>query len=125
MSTFGTGLVEGGNLVANADLSAKQFYAVKQTTTARKVDVASTGGEAITGILQNTPKAGEPVEVCYAGFTKALAGTGGFTAGDALQTETGTGKLITKTSTNTIVAVAIETCAAGEIGLVRVVASAG
>jgi hypothetical protein len=65
MSTFGTGLTEGGNLVANADLSAKQFYAVKQTTTARKVDVASTGGEAITGILQNTPKAGEAVEVCY------------------------------------------------------------
>jgi Uncharacterized conserved protein (DUF2190) len=125
MSTFGTGLVEGGNLVANADLSAKQFYAVKQTTTARKVDLASTGGESITGILQNTPKAGEPVEVCYSGFTKALAGTGGFTAGDALQTETGTGKLITQSSTNAKVAVACETCAAGEIGLVRVVGTPG
>ena len=125
MSTYGTGLTEGGNLVANADLSAKQFCAVKQTTTARKVDLASTGGEAITGILGNTPKAGEAAEVCYAGFTKALAGTGGFTAGDALQTEAATGKLITKTSTNTIVAVAVETCAAGSIGLVRVLSSAG
>lgn len=125
MSTYGTGLVEGGNLIANADLSAKQFCAVKQTTTPRKVDLASTGGEAITGMLLNTPKAGEACEVCHNGYTKALAGTGGFTAGDALQTEAATGKLITKTSTNTIVAVAVETCAAGSIGLVRVLASAG
>lgn len=125
MSTYGTGLTEGGNLVANSDLSAKQFCAVKQTTTSRKVDLASTGGEAITGILQNTPKAGDAAEVTYSGFTKAAAGTGGWTAGDALQTEGTTGKLITKTSTNTIVAVAIETVAAGGIGLVRVVASAG
>lgn len=125
MSTYGTALVEGGNLVANADLSAKQFYAVKQTTTARKVDLASTGGEAITGILQNTPKADEAVEVCHIGYTKAIAGTGGFTAGDALQTETGTGKLITQTSTNVKVAVACETCVAGEIGLVRVLSTAG
>lgn len=125
MSTTGTGLTEGGNLTAAADLSAKQFCAVKQTTTSRQVNLASTGGEAITGILQNTPKQNDPADVTYTGFTKAQAGTGGFTAGDALQTEAATGKLITKTSTNTIVAVAIETTAAGAIGLVRVVASAG
>ena len=125
MSTFGTALVEGGNLVAAADLSAKQFYAVKQTTTARNVNLASTGGENITGILQNTPKSGEAAEICHSGFTKAIAGTGGFTAGDALQTESGTGKLITQSSTNAKVAVACETCAAGEIGLVRVVPTPG
>jgi hypothetical protein len=125
MSTFGTGLVEGGNLVANSDLSAKQFHAVKQTSTARKVDIASTGGENITGILLNTPKAGEGAEVCYEGFTKAVAGTGGFTAGQALQTEASTGCLITQTSTNAKVAVAIETVAAGETGLVRVVGTPG
>jgi hypothetical protein len=125
MSTYGTGLVEGGNLIANADLSAKQFYAVKQTSTARKVDLASTGGEAITGILLNTPKAGEACEVCHSGFTKALLGTGGATAGQALQTEGSTGKLIAQTSTNAKVAVAIEAGSAGDIILVRVVPTAG
>jgi hypothetical protein len=125
MSTFGSGLTEGGNLVANADLSAKQFLAVKQTSTARKVDLASTGGEAITGIMQNTPKANEAVEVTHIGFTKAKAGVGGWTAGQSLMTEATTGKLVLKTSTNVIVAVAIETVNADEIGLVRVVPSAG
>lgn len=125
MSTFGTGLTEGGNLVANSDLSAKQFLAVKQTTTARKVDLASTGGEAITGILQNTPKAGEAVEVTYAGYTKAKAGAAGFTAGDQLMTEAATGKLVTKTSTNAVVAVAHETAAANVIALVRVIPTGG
>jgi len=125
MSTYGVGLTEGGNLVTATDLSTKQFCAVKQTTTARTVALASTGGEAITGLLQNTPTAGEAAEVRFDGFSKALAGTGGFTAGDSLQTEASTGKLITKTSTNTVVAVAIETCAAGEIGLVRVLPTAG
>jgi hypothetical protein len=125
MSTYGTGLTEGGNLVAGADLSALQFTAVKLNGTARQVASANTGGEAITGILQNTPKSGEAVEVTYDGFTKAKAGTGGFAAGNLLQTEAATGKLIVKTSTNTVVAIACETCAAGEIGLVRVVPTAG
>ncbi len=125
MSTYGTGLTEGGNLVAAADLSTKQFCAVKQTTTPRQLALAATGGEAITGVLLNAPSTGQAVEVCYAGFTKALAGTGGFTAGDALQTEASTGKLITRTSTNAIVAVAIETVSAGQIGLVRVLSTAG
>ena len=125
MSTFGTGLTEGGNLVANSDLSTKQFCAIKQTSTSRAVDLASTGGEAITGILQNTPSAGDAVEVTYEGFTKALAGTGGWTAGQQLQTEASTAAFIVKTSTNTVVAVAIETVSAGNIGLVRVVPTAG
>lgn len=125
MSTFGVNSSDGGNLVAAADLSSYQYCAVKANTTARQLALASTGGEAITGILQNTPTSGQAAEVTFSGFTKAKAGTGGFTAGDLLQTEATTGRLITKTSTNTVVAVAHETCAAGEIGLVRVITTAG
>lgn len=125
MSTFGKNLTEGGNYTANVDLSTYQFRAIKQTATARQLGLASTGGEAITGILQNTPKAGEAVEVTFAGLTKALAGTGGFTAGQQLQTEAATGKLIAQTSTNKVVAVAVESANAGEIALVRVVDTAG
>ena len=125
MTTTGTGLEEGGNLVANSDLSASQYLAVKQTSTDRAVDLASTGGEAITGILQNTPKAGESAIVKYIGYTPAIAGTGGWTAGGALMTEASTGKLIAQTSTNAKVAVAVEAANAGEQGLVRIVPTPG
>ncbi len=122
MSTFGTGLTEGGNLIAGADLSAKQFLAVSQTSTPRAVDIA-TAAAVMTGILQNTPIAGDPVEVCFEGFTKAKAGTGGWTAGNALEVASG-GALVAY-SAGVKVAVAIETIAAGEIGLVRVIPTAG
>lgn len=125
MTTQGTGLSEGGNLIANSDLSSSMYLAVKQTSTARAVDLASTGGESITGILQNNPKAGEAATVKYDGFSPAVAGVGGWTAGQALQTEAATGKLIAQTSTNAKVAVAIETVAANETGLVRVVPTPG
>lgn len=124
MSTYGTALVEGGNLTAGADLSSSQFLAVKaSTSTARQVVLANTGGEAITGLLQNTPKSGEAVEVAHVGFAKAKAGTGGWTAGQQLQTDT-SGQLIGHSS-GTVVAIAHEVVAAGQIGLVRVVPTAG
>ena len=125
MSTSGVSLTEGGNFIANIAMTANQFCAVKQTTTPRALTLASTGGEAITGILQNTPSAGDSVEVCQAGNCKAKAGVAGFTAGDQLMTEATTGCLVTKTSTNTVVAVARETCTSGQIGLVTVVPTAG
>lgn len=124
MTTSGTGLSEGGNLIANADLSTKQFYAVKQTSTDRKVDLASTGGEAITGILQNAPIAGDAADVCFDGFCKAIAGAA-FASGVALMTDT-SGRLITQTSTSAKVAVSIVAAGgAGEIVLVRVVPTPG
>lgn len=61
----------------------------------------------------------------YAGFTPAVIGTGGVTAGQALMTEAATGKLIAQTSTNAKVAVAIESANAGEVALVRIVPTAG
>jgi hypothetical protein len=125
MSTTGTHLAEGGNLIAAADLSGAQFCAVKQSATDRAVGLASTGGEAITGILQNNPTAGQAAIVAFDGYAKAMAGTAGWTAGQALQTEAATGKLIAQTSTNAKVAVAIEAVAANGIGLVRIVPTAG
>jgi len=125
MSTSGVSLTEGGNFIANVSLATNQFCAVKQTATPRALALASTGGEAITGILQNTPGAGDAVEVTQAGNCKAQAGAAGFAAGDALMTEAATGKLVTQTSTNVKVAVARETCTANQIGLVTVIPTAG
>ena len=125
MTTSGVHLADGGNLVAGADLSSSQFLAVKANGTSRQVVLASTGGEAITGILENNPLSGAAATVAFDGFTKAQIGTGGVTAGNLLMTEAATGKLVVKTSTNVVVAVAHETVAAGGIGLVRVIPTAG
>ena len=40
-------------------------------------------------------------------------------------TEAGTGNLVVKTSTNAVVAVAVEAAAAGSIALVRIIPTAG
>lgn len=125
MSTYGTGLTEGGNELAGADLSALELTAVKAGATARQLVSANAGGEAITGILLNTPTVGQPAIVCYAGYCKARVGAGGWTAGQPLMTEAGTGKLVAKTSTNTTVAIARDTAAAGEFGLCRIIPTAG
>ena len=124
MSTYGVCLTDGGNLVAETDLSAAQFHAVA-ISDVRAVALATTAGMPITGILMNNPTAGLPAEVAFDGFTKAACGSGGVTAGQQLMVEASTGKLVQWTSGNTIVAVAIETAAAGTIGLVRIVPSAG
>lgn len=120
MATSGAQLQDGGNRIAAANLSSSQYFAVKQTTTARQVNLASTGGEAIAGILLNTPLAGQGVIICQRGICQAVAGAAGFNAGDQLMTEAGTGKLVTKTSTNVVVGVALETTAAGAVGTVDV-----
>lgn len=124
MATSGVNLTEGGNYLAGADLSSKQFYAVKANTTDRQLVLASTGGESITGILQNAPVSGDPCEVVFDGLCKAIAGAS-FTAGVALMTDT-SGRLITQTSTNAKVAISVTGAgAAGDIVLVRVLPTPG
>ena len=115
MATSGDRLQDGGNRVAAVDLSAAQYLAVKQTTTPRQVNLASTGGEAVAGILQNNPLAGQAAIINQRGICQAIVGTGGVTAGDQLMTETGTAKVVTKTSTNVVIGVALETVAAGGV----------
>jgi len=123
MATSGMQLQDGGNRVADSSLASAQYCAVKQTTTPRTVTLANTGGEAIAGVLQNTPAAGQAAIIAQRGITQAQIGTGGVTAGDQLMTETTTGKFVTKTSTNAVVGVAIETVAAGGVGTIDLGAS--
>jgi len=105
MATEGPLIHDGSQTTAAADLSTKQFYAVK-ITAARAVNVASSGGEAIYGILQNNPTSGLAADVGILGVSKAIIGAA-VSAGDYLMTDTA-GKLITATSTNHRVAQALE-----------------
>lgn len=113
MATEGFLIHDGSQTTAAADLSASQFYAVK-ITAARAVNLASTGGEPIYGILQNKPTSGQAADVGLFGITKAVAGAA-ITAGAYLMTDT-SGRLITVVTTSKRVAQALEAAtAAGQL----------
>lgn len=68
-------------LLANADLSAKQYFAVKTANASDVTKAALAGdGEQIIGVLQNKPASGEAATIAISGVTKAKAG-GVITAG--------------------------------------------
>ncbi|MFW6202594.1 MAG: hypothetical protein ACOC8B_08445 [Gemmatimonadota bacterium] len=75
---------------ADADLSAKQYYAVQLSTDGQAAVQTSEGGFAL-GILQDDPEnAGEAAEVGIAGVSKAHCNgaSDAIAAGDALQVST-------------------------------------
>lgn len=78
------------SLPAAADLSAKQFYAIKVDSNG-KAAVAG-AGEFCAGILQNKPGSGQAATVAYGGISKALAG-GNITAGMTVAADAA-GKLV-------------------------------
>lgn len=95
--------------LANADLSAKRFFAVEDVS-AGKVDLCNNAGDKTCGILQNQPKAGEAANVRHLGISKAV--TDGNAAAIAVGDQLGTnaaGKLVKKTANNDwIIAQALE-----------------
>lgn len=63
-----------GGYDVDADLSAKQFYCVKQSTTANRLSLCDTDGEIFVGVLQNKPNAaGGAATVMMSGITKLVA----------------------------------------------------
>ena len=72
-------------LTAAADLSAKQYHAVKYDSTVRRVAaMTNANAEKPAGILQDDPDAaGKPCDVAYFGVVKAELG-GTVTYGDDL-----------------------------------------
>jgi hypothetical protein len=103
---------DGANLVAAADYSAKQFYAVGVSTAAdRTALLASSQGAKIYGVLQNKPKAAQITDIGVWGVTKMIAGAA-ITRGAELMVDA-TGKFITWTSASayTKVGIALESAA--------------
>lgn len=60
-------------LVAGADLTAKQYTAVKLTESGT-VDAVSAVTDKVIGVLQNAPDTGEAAEVMVSGVTRWKAG---------------------------------------------------
>lgn len=110
-----------GTLVTAADLSTKQFYAVK-VDSAGKIAIAGAGENAI-GILQNKPTSGLTASVETLGVSKAKYGDT-VTAGQNLMVKSD-GTLIPHTGTNAVIAVALVSGVADDIATVILITRTG
>jgi hypothetical protein len=103
--------LEKHTFVTEADLSAKQYYAVKINNHGKII--LSGAGENAVGILQDKPGNGYVGSVMTLGITKAVYG-GAVTAGDNLSADAA-GKLVTTAGAAAVIGVALEDGADGEI----------
>lgn len=104
-------------LKASADLSAKQFTAMKLSGNLSVVDADA--GEASVGILQNNPISGEAATVAYLGVSKAILGDTVAAAGTRLASDVD-GKLVPATLGSYVVAIALEAGALNDLRSVLV-----
>lgn len=122
MATEGPFLNDGAQMTASADLSAKQFFAVKFSGS-RTVNVPSASTDLVYGILQNKPKSGEVADVVFEGICKMQAANAGITTGTKIMSDTA-GKMVTFVGSagNTCVGIALETVSANQVftGLVNI-----
>lgn len=114
-----------GVFPANVDMSVESSwqYSGVSVGTATGTQGTGVGGAAlispassstpIIGVLQNNPALGEAGSVMVQGVTKAIAG-GVFQIGDLLMVNSA-GAFVKATSTNYIVAIALEQAASGDI----------
>lgn len=94
-----------------------QFLAVAPTAgTSMSVTLASVAGQAICGILQNKPLAGQAADVVFLGISKAVVAAAGSTAGST-QMVTATGAVTDWTSTGNKrqIGYALETGTTGQV----------
>lgn len=103
-----------GQLLAGADLSAKQFHGVKQNS-AGAVISASVAGEVILGVLQDKPASGAEANVASVGISKLVAG-GVVSINDKLMVNASGRFVVSSGSNAAVVALAMSAAAAdGEI----------
>lgn len=104
-------------LEAAADLSAKQYHAIKVDSNAK--GAVSGAGEQAVGILQDDPAAGEIGTVMTLGISKAKYGAS-VTAGQNLASDAN-GKFVPATGNDAVICVALESGSADEIRSVLLV----
>lgn len=108
MATFLKG--QSISLVAAADLTAKQFYAVKIDSNGQAALAGA--GESAIGIVQNNPAAGSPASVMISGTSKAKAG-GNITAGAKVAANS-SGVFVAATTGNAVIGFAKTGASSGD-----------
>lgn len=91
------------NMKANSDLSAKQFFLVKQTA-ADTVDLVAANTDVCFGVLVNAPKANQAASVCTDGVSKVVSDGSGtsIAAGDRLAADS-SGRVVKNTTVDRLV----------------------
>ena len=112
-----------GFMTAAADLSAKQYFIV-DVSADKAVNLASSAGQAVLGVLQNDPVSGATALVRTSGVSKVEVGTGGLAAGDLVQANAN-GEAIAAASGDYTVGMCLIGAAAGELATIKVTPSAG
>lgn len=104
-------------LEAAADLSTKQYLAIKVDTNG-KAAVAAAGENAV-GILQNVPEASQAATVMALGVSNAIYG--GVVAAGSNLTPDAAGKLVTAGGSDAVIGVALTSGVNGQVGTVLLV----
>jgi len=110
-------IVQNTSLITAADYSTKQYYAMKVNASGL-AEICGAGENAL-GILQDKPESGEVGCVMVLGESKAIYGAT-VAAGANLMTDA-SGRLITATGTNPVIAVAKDGGAVNEIHTIYLV----
>ncbi len=101
-------------LCAGADLSAKQFCAVKAASTAGEVVAVSAGSDDCIGILYNTPGDGAAAEVAAGGLLKGKAG-GSISAGALVSFGSSATLVAADSTSNIVIGYAVEAAESGDV----------
>ena len=107
---------------AGADLSGLQFYLLIMSAD-NGVNITTTAGAAIAGVLQNKPASGQHAVVCPLGITKVRVG-GACSYGNTL-TSAGSGWAAVAGSGNTAIGYVRHGCNSGGIAVAVIGASIG
>jgi hypothetical protein len=105
------------NFKAVSDLTAKQFYIVKASSTENEIALAAAATDKLIGVLTNKPLSGETADV----YARNAAGTGKVIAGGTVAindyiTSDANGKAVaTTTSGDQILGIALEAAVSGDI----------
>lgn len=115
MATFNTGRVK--SKLAGADLSAKQYFIVKQDTADDTVVLASAASDFLLGVLQNAPKQGELASVAVRsgqGTFKVVCG-GSVTRGAKLTSDSNGKAVVTTNAGDHIIGYALQAGDASDV----------
>jgi hypothetical protein len=103
--------------IAEADLSAKQYFILKLGATANGVALAAGATESILGILQNKPTANQiaNVRLCNSQGTSKVKAGGTINAGDWVTSDANGKAVATTTAGNIVIGRALEAAVDGDI----------
>jgi len=114
------------SMVAGADLSSSQYYAVQIDADAREVKVAGTPaaeGTHVLGVLQNKPKEGEEAAVATAG-TSRLVMAANCDIGEKIMSSNGKGTPV-DADQKSVIGIALSANAEGDGGVIEVLITPG